>query len=150
MSCQHRALLVMHAVMGSHEAKPKPTKFICTRCGNCCRGEGHVYLTQEDVKRISESLGLSRETFLKTYTYRHHRRPVLRNKPNMDCIFLENSLCAVHDVKPRQCTKWPFWKTVATDPASFSMAKSYCEGLKQFGFEDFKKVAEREDLLPRP
>ena len=118
-------------------------------CGNCCRGEGYVYLTRDDVNRISEKLGLARDEFLKKYTYRHNRRPVVKNESNMDCIFLEDSMCAIHEVKPRQCTKWPFWKSVATDQQCFSMAKSYCEGLKDFEFEDFKQVAGQEELLPR-
>ena len=127
----------------------RPEKFVCTCCGNCCRGEGYVYVTKSDIARLAEGLEITEQEFLKAYCDRHNRRYVLKNHANNDCIFLHDNKCRVHAFKPTQCERWPFWKSVATSRSCFGFAKSYCKGLKDFSFEDFGRVASREELLPR-
>jgi uncharacterized protein len=88
-------------------------EFVCHRCGNCCRGDGYVWLTQADIRRIAEHLGLTREEFLKTHTRMAEGKIALLDKPGPDmwCMFYEPGLgCRVNAVKPWQCigfpTKW--------------------------------------------
>jgi Fe-S-cluster containining protein len=125
-----------------------PPRFVCTRCGNCCRGHGHVYLSDEDITRLAGWLGLDRDAFLRAYTEERLQRPVLKNQPNLDCIFLKGNDCVVHEVKPEQCARWPFWKTVATQAHAFDAARAYCHGLRDFDFRTFQRTAEREELFP--
>jgi len=89
--------------------KGTKVKYVCMRCGNCCRWEGYVRLTSEDIDRIAEYLGVSREAFVREYTrMTSDRRGLsLTEKPNGDCIFLEGNTCIVHAVKPKQCTGFP-------------------------------------------
>ena len=42
-------------------------RFECQVCGTCCRGEGGIYLNQEEEKRIAEFLDLPVEDFLSTF-----------------------------------------------------------------------------------
>ncbi|MCX7047164.1 MAG: YkgJ family cysteine cluster protein [Candidatus Sumerlaeota bacterium] len=101
--------------------------FACRRCGNCCRGEGYVWLNANDVERISRILNLDRKVFLTQYTQRIHGfpQPCLLNKDDaaISCIFLEESGCRVHAAKPRQCATFPFAWTRED-------AEEICEGIK--------------------
>lgn len=125
-----------------------PEKFTCTRCGNCCRGAGYVYVSADEVDRMAEWLDVPRDEFLGTYCETHRGQLVLKSLANTDCVFLEDNLCRVHDVKPDQCRKWPFWRSVAGSYSGFRHAKSYCDGLKDFRYRDFVRVAAQEDIHP--
>jgi len=84
-------------------------QFICRKCGECCRGEGFVKVTEPEIVKMAEYLGETAEEFKSRWL-----RPALfddfwlKEKPNKDCIFLENSQCLVHAVKPAQCRAFPF------------------------------------------
>jgi Fe-S-cluster containining protein len=127
------------------EAEQRP--FTCVMCGKCCRGEGDVHLSDEDIRRIASALGCSPEEFMRTYGARKRGRPILKDQANEDCIFFRDSQCRVHAVKPEQCRKWPFWKNVAQRPSGFAAARSYCDGLKRFDFEEFRQLASDTDLF---
>lgn len=87
-------------------------RFACHLCGNCCRGDGFVELTNADVKRIAAFLELTREEFLDRYckldekTMRWHlidQRDALKS-----CVFLQkDNKCSINDVKPQQCRDFP-------------------------------------------
>lgn len=149
LSTLHEALRCVKRVHYSDDSMTtSPDKFTCTRCGNCCRGTGYVYVSTDEVDRIAAQLELPTDDFLETYCETHRGHLVLKSQKNQDCIFLEDNLCRVHDVKPDQCRKWPFWRSVVETYSGFRHAKSYCEGLKEFGYRDFVRVAAEEDVHP--
>lgn len=89
--------------------------FACHSCGNCCRGEGQVFVSRERAVAIAEHLGITLGDFRATYT----RDDVpgghlLRDRSADDdaCIFLDDAnRCRVHPVKPDQCRTFPFrWR----------------------------------------
>ena len=97
-------------------------KFICRKCGNCCRGSGFVKVTPSDIRAIADYLGLTEQQFEDRYTTPSLFEDYwLAEKPNRDCIFLEDNLCKIHPVKPEQCRAFPFsWvnrDTMETCPA---------------------------------
>lgn len=97
--------------------------FVCQRCGNCCRGEGFVRITSAEAQNIAFFLNLSLDEFYQNYTVKVHDSSWLRDKPNKDCIFLENNLCRIHPVKPQQCRDFPLkWR-----PAEIF---NYCRGMQ--------------------
>jgi len=121
------------APMRSESAKPETSpfepadRFVCLRCGGCCRGEGYVWLTDDDIERIARFLKLTRKEFVRRYT---RRTPQLddialtdKNDAAISCIFLEDGGCAIHPVKPRQCAGFPFVWTRSDAP-------EFCEGIK--------------------
>ncbi len=116
-----------------------PSAFSCQQCGNCCKGEGDVFVTPEDAARIADYLEISLIDFYQEYTYKSGNRPLLTAHPNQDCIFLKENKCLVHDVKPTQCLTWPYWPELLGIRSNFEYAQSYCPGLKPFTFEQFKK-----------
>lgn len=101
-------------------------------CGNCCRGDGYVRVTPEDVRRMAECLEMSDKEFITRYT----RAPEIKQQldcgdlwlldkpgPEQECIMLENNLCRVHKAKPTQCVGFPMkWRTPDI--------MDYCEGMK--------------------
>ncbi|MCX7766422.1 MAG: YkgJ family cysteine cluster protein [Candidatus Sumerlaeia bacterium] len=96
--------------------------FVCKRCGNCCRGEGFVKITPEEARIIATFLKITVPEFYRNYTVKLADVVWLKDKPNKDCIFLEDNLCVIHPVKPKQCRDFPRkWHTA--DVAS------YCQGL---------------------
>lgn len=108
-------------------------EFACARCGNCCRGDGYVRVTPDDLSRMADHLGMTVEDFIRQYT----RTPEeathaaagdlwLLDKPGpeQECIMLENNLCRVHRAKPVQCVGFPLkWRTPDV--------MDYCEGMKR-------------------
>ncbi|MBG85945.1 MAG: zinc/iron-chelating domain-containing protein [Verrucomicrobiales bacterium] len=86
-----------------------PTFYKCQRCTACCRWPGQVKLTDEEVSQMSSHLELSEHEFIQEYTrVRADRRGLsLKDKPNGECILLEESKCRVQPVKPQQCRDFP-------------------------------------------
>lgn len=90
-------------------------------------------ITRDEVTRIAAYLNLEEDAFLERYCrepeIRSHREAgdlwlIDRPGPEMDCIFLENNLCAINPVKPVQCIGFPLkWRTPDV--------MDYCEGMRR-------------------
>ena len=117
-----------------------PDCFTCHRCGNCCKGEGDVFISTPEAERIARYLHISVFDFHDTYTYKSGNRRILTAQKNQDCIFLEGDGCRIHSVKPDQCASWPYWPELLESSHGFEYGKSYCEGLKPFTHEQFKSI----------
>lgn len=80
----------------------------CRRCGTCCRWEGYVYLTDQDVDRLSHHLGLDVGEFTEGYTRIGENRRALSliDKEDGSCVFLSGNLCGVYPARPRQCREF--------------------------------------------
>jgi Fe-S-cluster containining protein len=88
----------------------KNARYECTGCGNCCRWEGHVHVTQREIEAIAEYLGIELEEFLERYTEltRNRQGLSLIDQENGACFFLtEDNRCRIQPVKPQQCRDFP-------------------------------------------
>lgn len=119
-------------------------KFQCQRCGGCCHHKrpaefddlvpmaklkefveksNLIYLTGEDIEKISRTAGRRPEEFVDTlYPYdgssvklEEHGRsvvldlPVLKSKVDTTCVFYQSPRgCAVYSVRPKACRLFPF------------------------------------------
>lgn len=81
----------------------------CIRCGACCRWEGDVCLTNEDIRDIAAYLGMCESDFINTYCRLQRNRQGLSliDAANGACIMLENNDCRIQCVKPQQCRDFP-------------------------------------------
>ncbi len=108
-------------------------EFACARCGNCCRGDGYVRVTPDDINRMADALQMPVAQFIETYA----RTPEIASQaaegdlwlldkpgPEQECIMLEGNLCRVHKAKPVQCVGFPMkWRTPDI--------MDYCEGMRR-------------------
>ncbi len=86
------------------------SNFTCRRCGSCCRWEGDVCLTEQDISAISAYLNLSETDFINTHCrlQRNRRGLSLLDAPDGACCMLRSdNSCAIQDVKPAQCRDFP-------------------------------------------
>ena len=107
-------------------------RFECQRgCTECCRRRGFVYLTENDLLRAAEFLGMSPAAFEKRYVYRTRRLLRLRTPRDLRCQFLRDSGCAIHPVKPAQCRLFPFWPEMVENRREWRKAAAWCPGIGQ-------------------
>ena len=83
-------------------------KFSCKRCSACCRYDsGFVYLSENDVEKLTLLLKINRNSFLSEFCrwvkdWKGEDVLSLKEKPNKDCILWEAG-CTVYDARPVQC-----------------------------------------------
>ena len=83
-------------------------EFECVKCGACCKWEGVVLITSEDIDGLAHGLSISNDKFLEEYTREQGKNTVLKNLPgSTSCIFLKDNRCSVWDTKPKQCSDFP-------------------------------------------
>lgn len=86
------------------------TRYLCQRCGNCCRWPGDVRITEGEAVVIAAHLGLEDAEFIETQTRINANRTGLSliEKPDGACIFLDGiNTCLIQPVKPAQCRGFP-------------------------------------------
>jgi Fe-S-cluster containining protein len=108
--------------------------FECTGCGQCCTGEpGYVWVIQEEIDRMAESLGVDVESFEAKYVRKIGRRRSLIELVGGDCVFFDDTTrhCTIYDARPRQCQTWPFWESNVRTPSHWRDVCEVCPGVRQ-------------------
>jgi Fe-S-cluster containining protein len=98
-------------------------------CTECCRQKGFVYVTESDVARAAEFLGMPAREFERKYVYRTARRMRLRVPRVAHCFFLRNDGCSIHPAKPTQCRVFPFWPELVESRREWLKTAHYCPGI---------------------
>jgi uncharacterized protein len=78
----------------------------CKQCANCCRSM-HIRITDADIPRISNHLGMKHEEFIMSYLERDEDGDYYI-KTSPPCPFLKDNLCSIYDVRPEKCRGYPF------------------------------------------
>jgi Fe-S-cluster containining protein len=92
--------------------------FSCTSCGKCCKTKGSVWLSPDEISKTSKYLNLDMDTFIANYAHRTLSENELvwmqlKNDPEDEaCIFLEDTKCKIYEVRPVQCSTYPFWPNI--------------------------------------
>ena len=123
-----------------HSAKGDTMKaFKCRMCGECCYGEGGVFVVQDEIERISSYLNITSGAFLSQYCEKKHGRFYLKLGPDNFCIFFrKEKSCLIHPVKPARCSLWPFYPAIINDKENWEMAQDACPGINPHStFEEF-------------
>ena len=110
-------------------ANPDNPLFDCRQCGDCCRGYGGTYVSEEDIRRIAAYIGEDPARFQERYCQMSGRRPVLAQAANGYCVFWDK-LCTIHPVKPRMCRRWPFIDAVLVDIQNWKSMGASCPGIR--------------------
>jgi uncharacterized protein len=77
----------------------------CTSCANCCR-VSRPFLTKADVKRLSQSQGLSVNAFQDRYLQADEDGEG-ETFNSLPCPFLMDNRCTVYDHRPADCRSFP-------------------------------------------
>ncbi len=103
--------------------------FQCDMCGDCCKGFGGTYVTEEEISSISNYLNIDSASFLKKYCQITRIGTVLTQKEDGYCIFWDKK-CSIHPVKPHMCKAWPFIEAVVTDVNNWRIMANACSGIR--------------------
>ena len=103
-------------------------------CQYCCAVEpGYVFLSQYDLDRLTLFTHTTIHDFIDSYCVKvpfgDFSYLSLKETPNHDCIFLTNKGCSVYDVRPIQCSTYPFWSTIVESKQSWEDEKKWCPGI---------------------
>ena len=106
--------------------------FACTQCGQCCKGFGGTYVTQEDQAAIAAFLEVPPADFQSGYCVPSGRKVVLAQDSQGYCIFYrdQNHSCSIHPVKPRMCRRWPFIDALLVDIGNWYAMADSCPGMR--------------------
>jgi uncharacterized protein len=89
---------------------PPEPRYLCQRCGNCCRWPGFVRVDEDEINAIAAFLQLTPAEFIAQHTQLRPSRSglMLQSNPDGSCIFLEGvNTCTIQPVKPQQCRDFP-------------------------------------------
>ncbi|MFQ6048454.1 MAG: YkgJ family cysteine cluster protein [Phycisphaerae bacterium] len=121
--------------------------FECAQCGLCCTGQGYVWVTPEEIRRIARFLGRGDGWLDKQHLRRVGLRYCLGERANQDCIFLarqsDKAVCSIYPVRPKQCRTWPFWPINLKSPQNWQAAAQECRGLnrdRRYSFDQIEQI----------
>jgi len=100
-------------------------------CTACCQRKGFVYLTEDDIARAAEFLGMTAAAFEKRFIYRTKNLRRLRIPRGGLCRFLRADGCSIHPVKPTQCRIFPFWPELTESRRAWRRTAAWCPGIGQ-------------------
>lgn len=127
--------------------RPRPV-FECQHCGECCRGQGGIILTESEIMTLAAFLKITAEEFRRHYVEPSALGPSLRTGADGVCILNQDGLCRVHPVKPRICRTWPFLPAILADPEELALAKDACPGIDpDCTWEEFVQAGETARIL---
>jgi Fe-S-cluster containining protein len=140
--------------------------FTCAQCGNCCSGgPGYVWVTDDEVTKLANHLGISRETFTRKYCRRVAGQYALKEIKNTrcgeyDCVFMKEitpeggshrkRICTVYEARPLQCRTWPFWEGNLSSAVAWKRAARSCLGMNHGEFFDRKTIEALRDAKQWP
>jgi uncharacterized protein len=105
-------------------------RFACQPgCTKCCNVRGFVYITENDLQRMANYIGVTLKEFEKAYVIRFKHVLRLRKPKPSQCHFLTENGCSVHPVKPVQCRLYPFWPELVENRANWQAERAMCPGI---------------------
>jgi uncharacterized protein len=105
-------------------------RFSCVPgCTKCCDTEGFVYLSEADLVRAAEYVGMTPAEFEDRYVYRTRTLLRLRKPRHKQCPFLLADGCSIHPAKPTQCRLYPFWPELVENRREWRAAGRMCPGI---------------------
>jgi len=130
----------------------KALRFECTRCGDCCRRTGYVYLGSEEPARLAAHLGLELRQLEERFLQAHEDGSwmIVVDEAAGGCPLLAGDLCSVEEVKPGQCRAYPFWEELVGDRAAWRKEARFCEGIGRGEEIPKEEVMRRMALDPVP
>ena len=121
---------------------PEKTVFNCRLCGDCCRGEGGIFIRPDQAEGPARIMGLQTREFIERYTEPRHGFLSIKTDAEGWCLLHDRQkhFCLIHEHKPPMCRDWPFFHGPLTRRTAFVDAKAACPGLREDAtWEEFKE-----------
>ena len=115
--------------------------FECRMCGECCYGEGGIFVLDWEKEKIARFLKINITGFLREFCQERNGQTYLKAGEDNFCIFFNREIkgCGIHPVKPGRCELWPYFPANVNDRDTWEMAKTACRGInRDCSFEDFR------------
>ena len=120
--------------------------FKCQQCGECCKGYGGTFVTENEIEVIAGYLNTDVENFVDNYCQMSGEKQVLAQGRDAYCIFWDK-LCTIHPVKPRMCRNWPFIKSILVDINNLHIMATLCSGIRTDLPDSVVKECVRKELI---
>ncbi len=119
--------------------------FDCQMCGECCYGEGGIFVEHDEIESIGPFLGITSKEFLTRFCEQRHGRFYIKTGSDGFCIFFDKEKsCLIHTVKPKRCSLWPFFPAIVGDKENWELAKDACPGIsRECSFEAFVRESKK-------
>lgn len=128
--------------------------FSCRKdCSKCCGGSpGYVFMTEEEISRLHQRLGIDRDTFLLNYTKTVGDRISLLDveEDNWNCILLKEGRCSVYEDRPLQCRTFPFWPQNIISEGEWKETAEECPGIgegRHYTMEEIESIAMGDETI---
>ena len=121
-------------------------RFECQRCDRCCRGDpGYVWVTDAEIDRMAEYLGLTPAEFVRSYVRQVGARRSLKEFSGGDCVLWggEARGCLVYPMRPVQCQTFPFWRRHLKSRKDWEELAQYCPGANNGRLHLLKEIEKR-------
>ena len=86
-------------------------QFQCKRCGICCKWEGPVRVSEQEIEAIANFLNIPVQEFIQNHTVLTPDRKSLSlmEKNDGSCVYYDDEAkgCVLQSVKPQQCKDFP-------------------------------------------
>ncbi|MBT5855136.1 YkgJ family cysteine cluster protein [bacterium] len=105
--------------------------FQCQGTGNCCRIEGVVHVTPQEIDAMAKELGMLGIEFRQKYVKEDHGWLKIADRGfRPDCFLTEDNKCQVYGARPKQCSTYPNWPELWNTDDAFLREIVLCKGLK--------------------
>lgn len=85
--------------------------FHCLKCGRCCRDVEGINIHDYEAEEIANYIQISKVEFIEKYTFRLNGALAIKTP----CPFLKDDKCAIYDVRPDACRRYPFLSDLFID-----------------------------------
>jgi len=104
-----------------------------------------VWVNQAEIDAMAARIGVTPADFEQRYVKRVGVRRSLTERPNGDCVLLDEKTrkCTAYEERPRQCKTWPFWDSNIRSPEAWAEAAEACPGCNEGNLVPLEQIVEQ-------
>ena len=107
-------------------------QFKCHQTGNCCRFDGVVYASAQEIEAMAKVLGIDIVSFMEKYVKRKDGWMLIADRAHRpNCFLNEKNQCEIYDARPKNCKTYPNWPEIWRDEESLYKETLLCKGLRE-------------------
>ena len=123
-------------------------QFKCQKSGNCCKADGFVFVSKENITNMSRELNLSEFEFRQKYTRKHNGWEIVAS-PNFqqNCFLTCNKTCRVYKSRPSACQTYPNWPSIWKSDMTLLKEAETCPGLKKSIESTLNQLSDQSQII---